>query len=179
MLVLSTHVSRDAQTRRKAPWECRAAGGPPQGPAGASVRTLSVLGLPLTQIDPSPQNQTPLVPLLSLGTARSGGNLGARRSHPSCGWRSPPRSCPGCRRVSFPWSIQCLTLSMSAASSWRLRCLKPREAGALSSAPEGKRAGVWLTEKTVVLHELNSGMTYTVIGHEFKVNESAVCLKCL
>lgn len=94
VLVLSTLVSRDAQTRRKAPQECSAAGGPPQGPAGASIRTRSVLGLLLTQINQSPQNQTPLVPLLSLGTARSSGHLGARCSHPSCGWRLPLRSCP-------------------------------------------------------------------------------------
>lgn len=42
----------------------------------------------------------------------------------------------------------------------------------LSRVPKGVEAVMYLTEKIRVLNTLHSGMTYSVVGHEFNINPS-------
>ena len=46
-----------------------------------------------------------------------------------------------------------------------------------SSGPKYRKAVMCFTEKTHVIGNLYSGMTYRAIGHEFNVNESTICTK--
>ena len=44
----------------------------------------------------------------------------------------------------------------------------------LSSVPKCEKAVTCLVEKIRILGKLHSGMSYSAVGHEFKVNESTI-----
>lgn len=71
------------------------------------------------------------------------------------------------------WSIQCHVFQ-SCDFSWLFHCLNDphkRSIEVLSSVPRHKKAVMRLTEKSYMLDNLHSGMSYRAVGHEFNVNE--------
>lgn len=47
----------------------------------------------------------------------------------------------------------------------------------LSSGPKFRKAVMCFTEKTRMIGNLYSGMTYRATGHEFNADESTICTK--
>ena len=46
-----------------------------------------------------------------------------------------------------------------------------------SSANVSGKSAMCLMEKTCVLDKICSGISYSILGHEFNVNESKICIK--
>ena len=43
--------------------------------------------------------------------------------------------------------------------------------------PKHKKAVMCVTQEICVLDKLHSGVSYSVVGHEFNVDESTICIK--